>query len=267
MNSDLRHRLMKLAAQDPHQFPTTWRYPKGTGTTDETRRKELAMWRDWKESGEKPEKLQPLLQSINPMLQQSVNKFAPANVYRPALEAKANTVVIQSLRKYDPTKAQLNTHLTLNLKSLQRWTMQHQNFSRAPEGRTKLIGPYNAAYQELNDLYGREPTVQELADRMKLSAKAVSKLQGEIRADLIASNSEDPFLDEPTVHREVLELLHTALSPEELQVWELWYGYGGKPRVKKGGDIAKKLGWSDSKVSQVKKKIMEKYKTYTEALG
>ncbi len=264
---DLRQRLIKLAAKDPYQFPTSWKYPKGTSATDEARRQELAMWRDWKESGEDPKKLQPLMQSLKPMIQHRLKTFAPANIHKPALEAHANTIVVGVLRKYDPTKAQLNTPLTKHLQGLQRWTMNHQNFSRAPEARTKLIGPYQNANQELTDLYGREPTVQELADRMKVSVKTISKLQGELRADLIASNSEDPFLDESTVHREVLDLLHTSLSPEELQVWELWYGYGGKPKLKKGGDIAKKLGWSDAKVSQVKKRILDKYRSYTESLG
>ena len=93
----IRDILTKIAAQDPYQFPTSWRVPGGTSSRSQKKRKELDMWRQWKESNENPKHLEPLMRSLRPTIDYRVNKFAPANVYKPALRAKANNLTINAL--------------------------------------------------------------------------------------------------------------------------------------------------------------------------
>ena len=49
-----KDRLLKLAAKDPYQFPSAWRVPGGTSSRSEKKRRELDMWRQWKETNEDP---------------------------------------------------------------------------------------------------------------------------------------------------------------------------------------------------------------------
>ena len=266
----LRKRLEKLAATDPYQFPTTWRVPGGASSRSQKKRNELDMWRQWKETNEDPTHLEPLLRSLKPTIDYRVNKFAPANVYRPALQAKANNLTINALRRFDPTKAQLNTHVTNHLKGLNRWTGKHQNVARITEERIAIIGQYKSTKKKLIETLGYEPTARQIAAEMKVPEKTIKKLELEDRPDLIASAFDgDAFstdLKLPTIDKEIMDLIEFDLSVDELRLWEYLYGVKGKRQITKGGDLARKLGWSQSKVSQVRKAIHKKVEHYRQGL-
>ena len=267
----IRKRLEKLAAKDPYQFPKSWKVPEGTGPRQNKRREELNMWRQWKESNENPKHLEPLLRSLKPTIDYRVRLYSPANVYKPALRAKANNLTIGALRRYDPTKGSLlNSHVTNHLKGLNRWTGKHQNVSRITEDRIALIGKYKATKSHLTESLGTEPNSRQIANEMKVPEKTIKKLELENRPDLVASAFEgDAFagdLDMPTIDKEIMDLIEFDLSPDELRLWEYLYGVKGKSQVTKGGDLARKLKWSQSKVSQVRKTIYNKVAFYRGAL-
>lgn len=267
----VRSRLQKIAMKDPYQFPKGWRVPGGESSRSQKKRQELDLWRQWKETNEDPKHLEPLLRSLKPTIDYRVNKYAPANVYKPALRAQANNLTINALRRFDPTKAQLNTHVTNHLKGLHRWTGKHQNVSRITEERIKLIGPYNAAKAKLAEMYGYEPTTRQIAQEMKVPEKTIKLLELENRPDLIGSGFDgDAFatdLDAPTIDKEIMDLIEFDLSPDELRLWEYMYGIKGKTQITKGGTLARKLGWSQSKVSQVRKSIFKKVNYYRQGLS
>lgn len=261
--STTRSRLM--GAQDPYDFPNNWKYNKRS----EKSKKELQMWREWDESGRNPDKLDPLMDSLKPIRNKHVNRYSSANVHRPAMEARADQLMIKSLESYDPTRAQLNTHMEGNLRSLDRYTKQRQNFSRVTESRLSIVGDYGRSRAQLVDDLGREPTSVEIADHLKVSRKQVEKLELELKSDALGSmvpETQDAFVSDDALDKEVADLLFTTLSPEEQMVWEYMTGTGGKPQINKGSDIAKRLGWSNAKVSQKKKGIEQKYQMYTNKL-
>jgi RNA polymerase sigma factor (sigma-70 family) len=260
----LRDFLEKDAAKKPdlapgvEPFPTTWRAP-----TSHKRQQELHMWRKWKDSGETPEDMEPLLDSLQPLVNKRIRQFQGVPIQREVLRAEANRKVIGGLRRFDPEKAQMHTFLTHELKGVRRYVQHHQNLSRIVEERANKIGDYQRSYSTLADQFDREPTAHELADHMKVSVKTVTRLQGELRQDLLASGAmEDPFVDETPRSREVLKLIPYELTPTEMQVFEYLTGYGGKPKLTSTGEIARRLGWSDSKVSQVKNSISQKIRKY-----
>lgn len=267
----IKDRLEKVAANEPLQFPSNWQIPGGSGARSDKKKNELDMWRQWKESKEDPKHLEPLLRSLKPTIDYRVNMYAPANVYRPALRAKANNLTINALRRFDPTKAQLNTHVTNHLKGLNRWTGKHQNVSRITEERIAIIGQYNASKAKLAENLGYEPTARQIAQDLKMPEKTIKKLELENRPDLVASAFEgDAFatdLDAPTIDKEIMDLIEFDLSPDELRLWEYLYGIKGKKQTTKGGELARKLGWSQSKVSQVRKAIYSKVEYYTQGLS
>jgi hypothetical protein len=267
----IRKRLEKVASTDPYQFPKTWRVPGGESARSGKKRKELDLWRQWKETNENPTHLAPLLTSLRPTIDYRVNMYAPANVYRPALRAKANNLTINALRRFDPSKSQLNTHVTNHLKGLNRWTGKHQNVSRITEERIAIIGQYNASKAKLSESMGHEPTARQISQDMRVPEKIIKKLELENRPDLIASAFDgDAFateLDAPTVDKEIMDLIEFDLSPDQRRLWEYLYGIKGKKQTSKGGDLARKLGWSQSKVSQIRKSIYKKVEYYTQGLS
>lgn len=227
--------------------------------------KELYLWHKWKEQGERPEDMEPLLKSLRPLVyrygvQGWVNKVP---ISRGVLEAEANRLAISALETYDPTKAQMNTYLQPNLRGMDRFVKGRQNFARVTADRLGYVGQLNRAVDRLKERLGREPTVTELADEMKVPVSTVEKLLSELKKDNIASVSEeDPFLEETPKARSILRLIRYELTPTEELVFDYLTGSGGKPLTSSTGDIARKLGWSDSKVSTTKKSIQNKIKQY-----
>lgn len=252
--------MVREGSAPAHTFPEGWRVP-----TSPKMQEELHLWHQWKESGEKEEHLQPLLTSLQPLLHQRIRDFSGrVPIPKEVLHAQATNLTIQGLRRYDPTKAQLATYLTTQLRGLRRYVIQHQNVSRITEERAHQIGPYQHTVAELTETLSRPPTTHEIADHMQVSVKTVNKLALEIREDLLASGSpvEDPFLDEVPRAREVLQLIQYELTPSELLVFERLTGTGGHAKLSSTGAISKALGMSDSKVSQLKNAISRKMKEY-----
>lgn len=235
------------------------------------KKSELEMWREWKDSGHHPAKLEPLLQSLNPLMQKRVNDFAGrVPIPRVVLEAQARNIVISALRGYNPDKAQMNTHLTNNLRALRRKVIQNQNVSRITEERAARIGDYHRAVAQLNNELGEPPTPQQIAERMGMPIKKLTLLQQELRADLLASASpvEDPFVIDVPKSNMVLAQLPADYPPgsDERKILDYLLGINGKKKTTSTGAIAKSLGWADSKVSVLRKKIAQKAMVYLQQL-
>ena len=237
--------------------PGGWKRP-----AIEARRKELFLWDQWKKGGQTPELSAPLMKSLRPVIySQGVRVWANrVPVQTAVLESKAVQLSLGALESYDPTKSQLNTHITTTLKGMHRFATSRQNMTRLTEARRRLVGPYKRALARLKDKLEREPTVLELADEMKETPDNVEKLLLEMKDDLMSSGTmNDPFLDETPESRLKLLLIRYSLSPEEGIVFDYLMGQGGKPRIESPGEIAKREGWSNSKVSQLKNSIMRKW--------
>ena len=240
--------------------PTGWRRPER-----ESQRRELFLWDRWKQQKETAAAMAPLMSSLRPLVYKyGVQQWAHrVTLQTPVLQAEARRLTIQGLRKYDPSQAQVNTFLRHQFQSMDRFVKQRQNFSRITEDRTRLIGPMQRAKSRLVEKLGREPTLHELADEMKVQPLVLEKLLLEMKDDHLASGAmENPFIEETPASRRVLRLIRFELTPNEEVVLNYLLGQEGKPLVTSTGDIARREGWADSKVSQLKKSIrvkMEKY--------
>jgi DNA-directed RNA polymerase specialized sigma subunit len=112
-------------------------------------------------------------------------------------------------------------------------------------------------------MLGREPTTNELADHLKWSEKEVMRVGADqSQKDLIETAFEgDPTAILPSRTAEVMRLVKYELTPEETLVYEYTLGVGGKPQLAPG-QIAKTLGMSPSKVTNIRTKIYDKAKRY-----
>lgn len=237
--------------------PDGWRKPARAN-----QQKELFLWDQWKKSGEHPEYSAPLVKALGGIINKNgVQPWANRTpIHKDVLEAKALRLTLGGLHTYDPSKAQMNTHVITQLKSMHRFTQQRQNMTRITEERVRLIGPVDRAIERLREKLERDPTVLEIADEAKIPAETVSKLLQERRNDLIASNAmDDPFVDETPEARLKLQLIRYSLTPDEEKVFDYLTGQGGKPEIHSTGAIARREGWTDSKVSQLKKSIAKKW--------
>jgi DNA-directed RNA polymerase specialized sigma subunit len=222
--------------------------------------KDVQLWQAWK-SDKSDQNLEKLIKQVNPIIQTQVNKLSTNNIPRSALEAHALNLAINSFDNYDPNKTQLNTYLTWQLKPLNRYVYKHQNIGKIPESRIVYIGAINRAKVELNEKLGRQPTVEEIADQTSIPISDVKLIEKENRSDLSAGFGAEDFHRNYTTYEDTLWLLWGELDGRDREILEYLYGMNGKETLGPS-EIASKLSFSPSRISQLKTRIADKLLKY-----
>ena len=233
-----------------------------------TKQGELEMWKQWKDSGHNPKYLRPLNDSMKNLVFSHVNKWKSVNIPTRLIQAEAEKHMIEAFKSYDPKMgASLSTHVSQRLYRIERFVTTHQNVGRVVESRAgKTFGEFKTARNLFVEESGREPTPQELAEKMTLEykrsvsvndAKAFMK---EDRRDLSTSDESDFTFEAPS-NRMLLMMLPAELTPEENQVYERLFGLNGSAKLDKGA-IARQLRIHPSKVSRIIASIRTKLEKY-----
>lgn len=232
--------------------------------------KDIEMWEAWKDNPTKAY-MKPLLQRFEPDFKRGVRQWKAPNVNEAAFKGNMMQHAIHAFQTYDPNRgASLSTHVTNGIRKSQRFNNKMQNLAYIPEGKSRYIGPIDAASDHLRDDLGRDPTHTEIAQQVnqvpgfRLTGKRVEEIQGLRRKDILGSAFEsDPQGHTGSREREIVSLLRTTLSTEdEKTVYDYVYGANGKPRVTSTGDIANKMGKSPSQISRIKGRIAAAYDKY-----
>jgi DNA-directed RNA polymerase specialized sigma subunit len=138
----------------------------------EQRKDELQLWKDWKESGHKPEKFKPLLKAYQPLLSSTTRQYSRSSaVPTEAVEADVHTHFLNACKTYKPDSgAQLSTWVHTHLQKTRRYVDTYSNIGKIPEPRIALINRFTTARDELQEKHDRIPTHQELVHHMNSMA-------------------------------------------------------------------------------------------------
>jgi DNA-directed RNA polymerase specialized sigma subunit len=230
------------------------------------------LWHDWHNGGRKPEHLEPMIQNFQGLIGAKVKEWKPPAIPKSAFEAELTKHVIKAIEGYNPDRgASLNTHVNYRIQKAKRYMVQQQNLARIPEAQAYRIGAIQRAQDELSEQFGRAPTHAEIAGHMmendergrKFTAKQVGTIVKAMRRDIPSSMWEsDPEPQQVRREHEILPLMRDALTPQEQQVFDHIYGHNGTPVISSTGQLATRLGISQSQVSRIKSSIATKYKQY-----
>lgn len=228
------------------------------------RAQELAMWQAWRDSGEDPDKLAPLLQSFAPLIRQKMSPYLGRLRLIPdsAIRTEFQLRFAEALRSYDPSKGGLSTHVYRHLDKAKRFITENQNVGRIPENRIYKIKQFQNTVEALKEKLDRSPTEAETAAELGWSAAEVKRMGSELRADLTSQSfEEDPYQLMPSRSEEVLRLFKYELSGKELEVYEHLTGYGRK-QLTSTSDIAAAVRLPDYQVSRIKSGIERKLRRH-----
>lgn len=226
--------------------------------------KELALWQTWKDGGQNPRDLRPLLKSFAPLIKMKTNVYKGKVKLIPdsAIEAEFQLRFVDALRSYDPSKGSLGTYVYRYLDKAKRFIVENQNIGRIPENRVYKIKKYTTARDELAEDMGTEPTVAQVAKKLKWSNAEAERMDSELRGDLVSQGfEEDPYSITPSKSEEVLRLFKYELEGDDKAVYEYLTGYG-KPHITSTGEIAKRLKLEDYQVSRIKQGLQKRLKRY-----
>lgn len=199
------------------------------------------------------------------MVQSQVNKYRSNSVPMSVIEAKADQILVQSANTFRPLAgAKFKTYLFGNLRRLNRFSAARSNIATIPEARAQKIGVYQRVYDELKEQKRRPPTAAELADELNWPLNEVMTMQRSVRMDIITTQvSAPPRLDTADYKtQQLIQDIWWELTPDEKKVFEHIVGTQGKKRLEKGKDIARATGFSQAKVSQLRKSIAKKMEAH-----
>ncbi len=226
-----------------------------------SKEEELQLWGDWKLGSKTAQN--KLKKSLDPLLQSQINRYQHPSIPRSALEAEARKLALEAFKTYDPSKAQLGTHVTNHQKHLQRYVLNYVNIGKIPENRALAVGKFQKIKQNLMEDLGREPNTIELADSLTWAPREVERMENELRKDLAITTGgeEEAFFENimfsTDTTEELLFFVYYESDPEEKLILEYTFGFGGKPKLEVK-DIALHIGKPEVYVRRKRTKLAEK---------
>lgn len=183
---------------------------------------------------------------------------------------------LKAFETWDPSKAKLRTHVNNMMRHSQRHIGLYQNMAFIPEEKRALIGPIDNARDTLSE-QGVAPTHQEIASYLNSNPDMLPKrVQGRVTPKLINTIDKFRIRDIPAgmfetdpaktailPGREVAQMLHVALDPQERDFYGYMMGMDGKPKIDRIGEIGKRMGLSPTQSSRLHRKIIGKYEKYS----
>ncbi len=226
-----------------------------------SKEEELKLWGDWKLGNKAAQN--KLIKSLDPLLQSQINRYQHPSIPRSALEAEARKLALEAFKTYDPSKAQLGTHVVNHQKHLQRYVLNYVNIGKIPENRALAVGKFQKIKQNLMEDLGREPNTIELADSLTWAPREVERMENELRKDLAITTGgeEEAFFENimfsTDTTSELLFFVYFEADPEGKLILEYSFGYGGKPKLDVK-DIALRIGKPEVYVRRKRTKFAEK---------
>ncbi len=172
----------------------------------------------------------------------------------PVIDAYGKKFALEAFKTYDPTQANINTHLYNHISQLSRMVYKAQNAVRIPESQIQMIGRVNQVRGLLTDELDREPTIAEVADHMHLPVQHIAKVIKNQRADFLNdSDTEMQFNygehDNATGNR--IFAYRQSLAPQRQVQFDALTGFSGA-KVLSPQQVGKKFNLKPYEVSRLK---------------
>jgi DNA-directed RNA polymerase specialized sigma subunit len=223
---------------------------------------------DWKDQGD-DKSFSNLLRKTDPIISSAINTYG-SGLQDPTSKLEARLMVAKALPKYNPNKgAKLKTYLMSQLRPLSRSSRQRLQSLKLPEKVWYDHRNIETAEAEFKDSRGREPSIQELADKTGLSPKRIKHIKT-FHVDQIPTSvarAPSPGYEGPMAQTELedetseidfwTEAVYMSLPPMDQLIYDYRTGSHGKAQLM-NKEIAKKLGASPSTITQKANAIADK---------
>jgi DNA-directed RNA polymerase specialized sigma subunit len=179
----------------------------------------------------------------------------------PQIATKARIIAAKAIQSYDPEAgATLPTWVSQQLRQLTRDIRKSNNLVHVPDG--IQLDAYNLyrAENEFMDEHGREPTVDELADKAHMSVKRIKDVRTKMRPVVTdaSTESEDGSsmleLASSDYTQDALDYVYAESDRNDKKILEYTVGYGGHP-VMDNKTIMQKLNLTPVQLSRRKARL------------
>jgi len=209
-----------------------------------------------------PEGNATFLREIDPIVQKGIQLYGSGS---PLAASKGRLLALQAARKYNPQRSRLQSHMLTQMQGLRRLQRKQHQVIRVPERVLLENQRLQESTQELTDGLGREPTDNELADKLGLSLARIAKIRqyqpGMSSGQAAARDPEGGGVASRLPGRQPaeqlwLDIVYDDLGPLDQKIMELSLGMHGQTPVS-NQEIARRLSRSPGAISQRKIRIQQ----------
>jgi len=199
-------------------------------------------YQEW-QTEKTPERLSQVVDDLKPVWMSVLGKENSA--MDPYLRGQAKLIVADAVETYDPANpagASLSTWTGHQLRQLSRKRRLQSQTTRLPERVQLDRWNLEKAKLEMQDELGRDPTVDELADRTTFSKKRITEIQrmGFSTPSEAAFEGQVPHVQKTDYDEEALEYVYEDSDNIDKKILEHTLGYGGQ-KVLSNAELMAKL--------------------------
>lgn len=218
-----------------------------------------------------PDGMKGVLDALDTTINSEVQRFSGP---KPLLRSRARALAVHAVKTYDPASgAKLRSWVVTQLQPLSRYNNQLKPVY-APEDASRKAYAVAKAREEFLDETGRDPTDDELADRVGISVKrlkAVRKMAPAVMNEPQASESDDESAPDFAIYhsnpvREASDAVYAGLDRRDKAIFDMRTGSHGK-RERAGQDIASLLKVSPGYVTQRANAIADRIRDAAGRIG
>jgi DNA-directed RNA polymerase specialized sigma subunit len=215
-------------------------------------------------------KAQPSASTLSPLLAElepSIAKSLKTSGFEkdPNLHTTMQLHLAKALPRFDPSKSNIKTFATNELKRVSRLGPRHRYTIPMPEQAALDLRQLTQQQDSLSATLGRDPTVKELADATGLSLKRISTIRRYNRPvvlqERVAGSGEDT---EPVTTAGMnfddlwVEAVYDGLDGLDRKIVDWTLGWHDQPILTKT-EIAQRLGLSVSAITQRSQRLATKF--------
>lgn len=222
--------------------------------------KDTLLYNTWNETKSK-KNMSNLVGHLSPLIYKEVSR-ASGTLPVAALNSEGKIWAIKAIKTFDPDKGfALSTHVTNYLQRVRRMNYKYQHAVRPPENVKREFHKFENAKMNLTDELNRDPSEEEMAERLGWSKGAVTKFGSRIYSEYLESGDPQPAeVVKYTDDNLLMDSLMSRLTPEE----KLIVRQKGKMPA---GELAEKLGVNTNRLNYLQSKLVSKIQGIKMELG
>lgn len=183
-----------------------------------------------------PDSLYAVTKSLKPTIDSVVASLGGTG--NPQIATKARVIAAKAIQNYDPEAGvSLPTWVSSQLRQLTRDIRKSNSPVHVPDGVQMDGYAIYRAEKEFEDEFGREPTVDELADRVGLSVRRITDVRTKLRPIVNDTGTEGEDgsatleFANTDYTQDALDYVYNSSDRNDKKLLEYTIGYGGKQPI------------------------------------
>jgi len=216
-----------------------------------------------------PESADKLLKKLSPVIDESLRSYGGSEAQTATARAQAKKLALEAVRRYDPERAKLKTHLLSHLRGIRRPIERSSAGVYVPEQWRLDAQRAHGVMEDLREDLGREPSEAELATKLNIPLDRIRRaltVPNTMASSQFEGSVEGSGGTSQKAWDQWVEGIYHDLHPVDQVILEHSFGLHGK-EITPANVLAKLVNLSPGAISQRKARIQQMLDEFESFMG